>query len=630
MEVFDVVSCDTKNGLRRVGLRDARGCRAARTFHRYALVGKGDTVYIDPSFPTNAYVISSEDRNDLIRISPHYERNSELRIGSSAYPLRITEICSNDDAESYRYLEAFHYKSSIAIGDQETTPATDNHGVGGRKGVLICYQRIGNRWYPIGYIELQMPLLMVKPRHELFNHSFKHPTRAVEWSQWNQLSMRAYVNCIVRIARLVVSPEYRGLGVSKLLIATAKEFARERWHVSGRRPLFIEISAEMLKYIDFASSAGLTYVGDTEGNVARVSKDLAYMQNNYEVSSGIMSLQKKYLTRLRQGAEALGRSFESMLELLVDVTRNQDKISFLSAAEYYYVKSVLRFPIPYFLAGLDDHSARYIREALAELSYRLPTKSHHVGAVRPFAVKPGRIDITSLTITTEYELPRTKYVQAIRDCFGIDGTHLTNDVIANLHVEASGGNIVLVSGPSGTGKSLLLRGLDPDMASPHVRVSRELRSGQDCSVGWIRDLPSDVPIIEYFASRWGVDRALSALNQSGLAEAYVYLRPYALLSRGQRYRARLADLALREDQVWLIDEFCADLDPITAKVVATNLRKHVIKYQRIAFVAAANHDHYIDALRPTRIIRLRYGFSPEIFTYKEYVDEFQQHSSSQV
>lgn len=61
----------------------------------------------------------------------------------------------------------------------------------------------------------------------------------------------------------------------------------------------MEISAEMLNHVDFVSSAGFRLVGSTEGNADRVLKDLHYMRRGYDVSSGIMSLQKSYVTKLR-------------------------------------------------------------------------------------------------------------------------------------------------------------------------------------------------------------------------------------------------------------------------------------------------------------------------------------------
>jgi len=283
---------------------------------------------------------------------------------------------------------------------------------------------------------------------------------------------------------------------------------------------------------------------------------------------------------------------------------------------------VLRFPIPYYIGGLDEAAETYLRQATQALLEHNHDKLATRGSGNELRVRPGTLRYTSIDVTTSYQLPKSSHVQAILDCFGLSGDDLQARVITNFSLEASAGNIIFVTGPSGSGKSLLLHALDPNGEMRHVQVRRSARDGASPTVGWIRDLPSDTPLIELFASRWGMERSLAALNQAGLSEAYVYLKPFGLLSRGQRYRARLADLALRDEQVWLIDEFGADLDPMTAKIVASNLRKHVIKYQRIAIVAAANYDHYIAALRPTRIVRLRHGFSPETFTYKDYIDEF--------
>ena len=624
MSIFTVVSSDSKGLARRATLEDRNGGRVLLSFQRFAQIGKDDRVFIHPEHTSKIYVVSTENPDDKIRVTPYFEQLGALRIGSENLPIRITEIVTQEDLDSYNYLEAFHYRTSNITsdreGDEDEAPAM--HSMGGRRAVLLCSVRVGAKWQPVGYLELQMPLLMVKPRHELFDLPFKHPTRPIEWSKWDMHSIRESVNCIVRIARMVTSPEYRGLGLSRFLIQSGKDFAKERWHIRGRRPLFIEISAEMLKYLDFVSSSGFIFAGNTEGNLSRVHKDLTYMQREYAAGSGIMSLQKKYLLKLRRGADDLGRTFDSMLDLLKEVTNDPERMKNLEPSEYYYLKSVLRFPIPYYIGGLDEPSEQYLHKAIRRIEEISPEKIKKPNPSKELTIKSGRINYTNISVSTNYRLPNSKHVKAIMDCFGIEGETLSSRIITGLQMEASGGNTIFISGPSGAGKSLLLRALDVDACSPYVTFHRDSPGRERYSVGWIRDLPSDVPLIELFASRWGMERSLAALNQAGLSEAYVYLKPYDLLSRGQKYRARLADLALRDDQVWLIDEFCADLDPISAKIVATNLRKHVMKYQRIAVVAAANHDHFLDALRPTRVICLRQGFAPEFLTYREYVDEF--------
>ncbi|MCA3034214.1 MAG: ATP-binding cassette domain-containing protein [Rhodocyclaceae bacterium] len=627
---FLVVGSDVKGHQKRVSIEDERKGRTTLTIHRFAQVGKGDHLWLDPVHRGNVSVISTEEPTDRIRISPHFESEASIRVGAESVSIRVKELTSVEDVDSYAFLEAFHYRTSAPIVDQEDSQdetesvaasGSSATSTGGRKAVLLCSAKMGAKWNPVGYIELQMPLLMVKPRHELLSMPYEHTSRPVQWKEWNQHSIREYVNCIVRIARVVTSPEFRGLGVSRVLVDTAKQYARERWHIGGRRPLFIEISAEMLRHVDFVSGSGFIFAGYTEGNLERIHRDMTHMQKNYDVSSGIMSLQKKYLTQLQSGAKALGKTFNEMLSLVAEVSRDPEALGNLQPAEYYTVRSVLRMPIPYYIAGLDNCSEGYIANAI-EAKNSSTTKRASPIPKREFSIKSGRIRYASISIQSRYEVPSTQHSQAIMDAFGVDGRCLTQTIIKDFPLEVSGGNIIFIGGPSGTGKSLLLRALDVSKVSENILIHRVRSGKEEYTVGWMSDLPDGVPLIEHLASKFGMDKALSALNQAGLSEAFVYLKPFNLLSRGQKYRARLAALALGDEQVWLIDEFCADLDPLTAKIVATNLRKHVIKYQRIAVVAAANYQHFIDALRPTRIVSLRQGFAPIVQSYREFSDEF--------
>jgi ABC-type ATPase with predicted acetyltransferase domain len=205
----------------------------------------------------------------------------------------------------------------------------------------------------------------------------------------------------------------------------------------------------------------------------------------------------------------------------------------------------------------------------------------------------------------------------MKRAFGLTGKAISSVVAKKLRIKASPGNIIFVAGPSGTGKSLILKALDPEYSSPYVNLIFE-QPPTTYRAEWLRAVDSDLPLIEYFSRRWGMEQSINALNQAGLSEAFVYLKPYGLLSRGQRYRAQLAQLILGDSDVWLIDEFCADLDPLTASIVARNLRNLVIKYRRVAFVAAANHNHYLSALRPTKVIKLASVSDPEIISYADF------------
>lgn len=616
MSTYSVQSAQPKGHKKQLILTDGVKSSIYIQVPRFACVGKGDQIKISAEHPENIFSVSSEDQHDLIRISPHFERSATTSIGSTKYQLRLTEICRPEDLDALGFLEQFHYKSIAAEDDQEAPlfgTKTRVATTGGRKAVVLLYVKLRSGWVAAGYIELQMPLMMCKPRHDLFDAPFAHNTRPISWAKWDQHAIRKYVNSIVRIARVVVHPEFRGLGLARVLVDTAKQFAADRWQISGRRPLFIEISAQMLTYIDFVSSSGFHYVDRTEGNATRVVKDLSYMQKGYEVSSGIMSLQKKYLSSLESYCRETKTSIEDALEKLTIALQSEDPLEKLSAAEWAAFRKVLRQRLPYYVCGLDQDACEYLRPLVRD---RKPP-----GAKRPlFAVGGASIDLRGLSVQATVPLPQTRNVRLIMEAFGLEGDALETQVLPPVNFKASAGNIVLVVGASGSGKSALLRALDPSLAG---EAGLKVRPGgkQDYSCGWLQPLPPGVPLFDYFAGRYGPERSFAALSKVGLSEAFVMVKPYTLLSRGQQYRTMLADLLLREEQVWLLDEFCADLDPLTARIVAHNFRKMVMASNRIAVVAAANHGHYLDALRPSQVVELRAGGDTRHITFKDYRDE---------
>lgn len=575
--------------------------------HRFALAGKGDDVELDPSRLGRAWVSSKEDASDPIQFLPAFETEDVVSLGQDRIGISVTEVSTEAALAAYDYLERFHYKTSAL--NEDDAPRTDT---GGRRAVLVAYADIDGQRQPAGYVELQMPLLMVKPRHDLFNKGFKHPTRPIQWARWDQHAIKSYVNLIVRIARVVTAPDLRGIGLARILLNAAKRFARERWHVGGRRPIFMEISAEMLNHVDFVSSAGFRLVGTTEGNAERVLKDLHYMNRGYDVSSGIMSLQKRYVTKLRTLCEKTGRKFPEALALLRDVIEGRISANSLSASEWYILKSIIRGKIPYYLCALDEAGEAFLKSEL-----HTERRSHRTLQVEGDV---GELRVSKLTVRSSYELPKSDTVRTILEAFGLAGDTIRQTILEPFDLVAGPGNIIFVSGASGSGKSMLLRALDSKAVLPHVEQIYAQRTLPHGGAAWLEPISSAAPLIEYFAAKHGPEKAMAALNLAGLSEAFIYLKPFSLLSRGQRYRAMLAELSLSHADLWLIDEFGADLDPVSARIVAHNLRRLVVRLGKIAVVAAANHGHYLGALHPTKVIALRQGAPAQVSTLREYRD----------
>ena len=586
--------------------------------HRFAVVGKGDRIRFGAAGSNKVFVAAKDGETPDIPLTPLFFANDSVSIGKDRYEIRIREINSESALRALEFLEQFHYKTNNSLTERDFVEDSKSStvSVGGRRAVLYADIQIGEKWVPAAYIDLQMPLMMCKPRHDLFNNPFQHPERSIHWQRWDQHAMKDYLNTIVRIGRIVVSPELRGLGITRRIIKAAKTFSSERWHIGGMRPIFMEISAEMLTHVDFVSSSGFKFVGMTEGNLSRVIKDMEQMARSPGGEFGMMSLQRKYFRALEDYCKTIHISFQEGLEALRrKIEQNQNA---LTTGEWAILRSVIRNPIPYYLCPLDDYAAEYLRTALKSS----PPKEEGGGeSTANFSAKTTQVSIDGLSIRAAYRIPETRSTKIIMDAFGLKGDTVYADIVQDVAVRASNGNIILVVGSSGSGKSVFLSALDPEKGvagNLMVKFTGSLKH----SAGWLQPLRDDISVFEALAEKSTPQRAFVALSRVGLSEALAFIKPYWMLSRGQQYRAMIADLLLRDEEVWLLDEFCSDLDPLTAKVVAHNLRKQIIATGRVAFVGAANHAHYLDALRPTRVLLLRSGDQPAWLSYKEYQNEF--------
>jgi ABC-type ATPase with predicted acetyltransferase domain len=173
-------------------------------------------------------------------------------------------------------------------------------------------------------------------------------------------------------------------------------------------------------------------------------------------------------------------------------------------------------------------------------------------------------------------------VAQVRDLFGLGDGEPDHVVADNLTLDVRPGDVVLVTGPSGSGKSSLLR-----------ELGRRLGAVDALAL----PLPG-VPLAE--ALPGPLPERLATLAACGLGEARLMLRTPAELSDGQRYRFRLA-LALSRVATpagfVLADEFGAVLDRTLAKVVAFNWQK-LARRAGVGVLCATTHDDLTDDLNP--------------------------------
>jgi len=132
-------------------------------------------------------------------------------------------------------------------------------------------------------------------------------------------------------------------------------------------------------------------------------------------------------------------------------------------------------------------------------------------------------------------------------------------------------NIGLIVGRSGSGKSLILEDF-----------------GKEELILW----DDTKPIVSHFLDENDAVDKLSAVSLNSIPS---WLKPYKLLSNGEKFRA---DIARKIKSNIIIDEFSSTVDRITAKGLCVSLRKYIDKNKLTNIVMATCHDDIIDWIEP--------------------------------
>lgn len=190
------------------------------------------------------------------------------------------------------------------------------------------------------------------------------------------------------------------------------------------------------------------------------------------------------------------------------------------------------------------------------------------------------------------EVDRTERVLEIAESFGLGLDDKEFVVFDNQEIPVEQGNVVYITGQSGSGKSVLLRELSAQMTAAGLNVA---------DIDKVELKP--IPLIDQIGKTTG--EALNFLSLAGLNDAYLFIRKPSELSDGQRYRFRLAKVIESGAQVWVADEFLAVLDRTTAKVLAYNLQRTARKMGATLMVATTHMD-MVEDLDPDLYVDKRY------------------------
>lgn len=209
-------------------------------------------------------------------------------------------------------------------------------------------------------------------------------------------------------------------------------------------------------------------------------------------------------------------------------------------------------------------------------------------------------------MSEQYEMERIQNLatnqnqKLLADKLGLDGSGPSApDVTLTLN-EIAQYQIVLMLGESGCGKSTVLRSLHsqhPDLCVFLDPVDLE----------WHHDKA----VISEFDDDYSSDQRINLMSSIGLNTVRSWLKPFRILSNGERYRAsfsRLLSTGLKRQNQWiLIDEFTSVLDRANARCIASSISKYIRRNtgNEIAkFVVASSKSDIIPYLQPDAVISL--------------------------
>jgi ABC-type nitrate/sulfonate/bicarbonate transport system ATPase subunit len=193
-----------------------------------------------------------------------------------------------------------------------------------------------------------------------------------------------------------------------------------------------------------------------------------------------------------------------------------------------------------------------------------------------------------MLVTVETPIERTPRVRQVEGLFDLS-TPATSRQTWNVHLPLADRpwHIGLIVGPSGSGKSTLIRHLFADA----------LRR-QEALPPW----SSHRSILDDFPEAMSIKDVVQLLSAVGFASPPAWLRPYRVLSNGERFRCDLARLLAAVPELAVVDEFTSVVDRTVAQIGSAALAK-TVRNRGQRFVAVTCHEDIEAWLQPDWIYR---------------------------
>jgi ABC-type Mn2+/Zn2+ transport system ATPase subunit len=185
----------------------------------------------------------------------------------------------------------------------------------------------------------------------------------------------------------------------------------------------------------------------------------------------------------------------------------------------------------------------------------------------------------SAKFVVQSETGKSFRVNKVKSMFDCDMDIVTKEYDVDIPIENESWNIGLIVGASGTGKTTIAKNLFKDF------LLFEGFEWEGKSI--VDDFPDDLSAKEI----------TEILSKVGFASPPDWLKPFAVLSNGQKMRAELARLIMEADKPFIYDEFTSVVDRQVACIGSAAIQKFVRKTDK-QFIAVSCHYDIAEWLEP--------------------------------
>jgi ABC-type dipeptide/oligopeptide/nickel transport system ATPase subunit len=190
----------------------------------------------------------------------------------------------------------------------------------------------------------------------------------------------------------------------------------------------------------------------------------------------------------------------------------------------------------------------------------------------------------SVDLVKEVEVNRTTRVKQIEGMFDVPEKSTSSESWSFEFELPDEWSVGLIVGPSGCGKSTIARELWPD------RVYEGF------------DWPESQAVVDGFRDDLSIKKVTEYLSKVGFSSPPLWMRPYHVLSTGERFRCDLARALSLDVSPIAIDEFTSVVDRDVGQVGSAAVAKTARKFDK-QFVAVTCHHDVIEWLQPDWIMR---------------------------